>query len=69
MQLQPDTSRTMSVEAAKAAATGIAALLSLSLDSWVKILTICAIVVSTAYTLWKWHRDWRRAKRQDAAAP
>lgn len=67
MQLQPDTSRTIGMEAAKAAATSVAAVLSLSLDSWLKVLTICAIVVSTAYTLWKWHRDWRRAKLRDAS--
>lgn len=69
MQLHPDTTRAISVEATKAAATGIASLLALSLDTWVKILTLCAILLNAAYSIWKWHRDWRRARRQDAAAP
>lgn len=69
MQLHPDTTRTISAEAAKAAATAAAAILGLSLDTWVKIVTILAIMLNGAYSLWKWRRDRVLAKRQDAASP
>lgn len=69
MQLQPDTTRTIGSESARAVAAVVAAILGLSLDNWVKIITICALLLSSAYSAWKWHRDWRLAKRQDAGSP
>ena len=69
MEPHPDTTRTIGAEAAKAAATAAAAVLGLSLDTWVKIVTIFAILLNAAYSLWKWRRDRLLAKRQDAANP
>lgn len=67
MQLHPDTTRAISAEAVRTLAAAAAAIIGLSLDTWVKIATLCALVLSGGYTAWKWHHDWRRAKRQDAA--
>lgn len=66
MQLHPDTSRTLSTESLRAVATVAAAIVGLSLDTWIKFLTLAGLLLSFAYTAWKWHRDWRRAKQQDA---
>jgi len=56
-------------EKEKAAVTVAAAILGLSLDTWIKIVTLCALLLSGGYTAWKWHREWRRAKLQDAENP
>lgn len=69
MQLHPDTTRTLGSESLKSAVTIAAAIVGLSFDTWIKVATLGGILLSAAYTAWKWHRDWRRAKRQDAAAP
>lgn len=66
MQMHPETSRTISVESMKVLGTAVAAIVGLSLDTWVKIATLCAILLSGGYTAWKWRRDWRRAKQKEA---
>ena len=60
MNLHPDTARSITAEAVKATATAGAAVLGLSLDTWVKVATLCAILLNLTYSAWKWHRDWRR---------
>lgn len=61
MNLHPDTARSISAEAVKAAATAGVAILGLSLDTWVKVATLCAIFLNLSYSAWKWRRDWKRA--------
>lgn len=67
MQLHPDTARAIGAEAFKATATVGAAVLGLSLDTWVKIATLCAILLNLTYSAWKWHRDWRRARKNSTS--
>ncbi|HEX7887660.1 MAG TPA: hypothetical protein VF474_16925 [Phenylobacterium sp.] len=41
-----------------------AVLLGFTLHDWAAIGTLLYLALQSAYLSWKWHRDWRRARRE-----
>lgn len=42
-----------------------ATLVGLPLDDWIKYATLIYVVVMAGHQLWKWHREWKTARKED----
>lgn len=63
---QLETGTVMTMKAAPPLTVAGASLLGVPLDDWIKWGTLIYLVVMIGHQCWKWWREWKKAKQEDA---
>lgn len=55
----------MTVKATPPVAVVGANVMGLQISDWVQYATLVYVVIMACHHLWKWHREWKAAKKED----